>query len=218
MINFSILESASVVAISHVSFHAKRQRPFFCELFLCFFVFVFRFFSLFLFNHVCFSCFPLSAWVGKVGLARRELARAGWQGGSWQGGVGKGGLGKKRMARGGGGLALGVKELRLGDNSSKGRFAIQFANPKIVDQQRIFRYHPNSTNILSAKTLINPGRNGRLAKGWQNVGNKLAIKRAFRLLIKVFTSKRMKYDDDCIETASLAGGVDCCGSGANGDG
>ena len=44
------------------------------------------------------------------------------------------------MARGGGGLVLGVKELRLGDNSSKGPFAIQFANSQIVDKQRVFRY------------------------------------------------------------------------------
>ena len=86
-------------------------------------------------------------WQGGVGKA--ELARDGWQGTVGKVGVGKavlarrgwqGGVGKERLARGGGGLALEGKELRLGDNSCKGRFAIQVANPKIVDQQRIFRY------------------------------------------------------------------------------
>ena len=114
-------------------------------------------FSLFLYEHFCVSCF--------------SPFRLGWQGG-WQGG-----LARRELARGGG-LVLGVKELRLGDTSSKVPFAVQFANSKIVDKQRVFRYHPKNNqnterkNIDKRRSKRQVGE--RLAKCWQNSGNKLA--------------------------------------------
>ena len=147
-------------------------------------------FSLFGFN-LCFlfSIFSLfftgwHAWGYQGGVGKAELARDGWQGTVGKAGVGKavlarrgwqGGVGKERLARGGGGLALEGKELRLGDNSSKGRFAIQFANPKIADQQRIFRY-PKKINQHSERKNIDKHRSKRqvgerLAKCWKQISN-----------------------------------------------
>ena len=111
MINFSILGGAIVVAISHVSSYAKSQRLFFFFV-SCFCVFLFLFsalFSLFLYEHFCVSCF--------------SPFRLGWQGG-WQGG-----LARRELARGGG-LVLGVKELRLGIIAARGHLPSNLQTPK----------------------------------------------------------------------------------------
>ena len=100
MINFSILGGASVVAISHVSYHAKRQRHFFCELF---FVFCFSSFSSLLFCLIMFVSpvfFTFSAWIGKTTHANGAVVvrwRCGWH----HRGLAKRAVGGWRLAVGG---------------------------------------------------------------------------------------------------------------------
>ena len=84
MLNFSILESASVVPISHVSFHAKRQRPFFVS---CFLFLFFLFFVLFCLIMFVSPVFTFSAWIGKTTLANGAVVvrwRCGWHREGWQ--------------------------------------------------------------------------------------------------------------------------------------
>ena len=85
VINFSILGGTSAVAISHVSFHAKRQRPFFVSCFL-FFVFVFPL--------CCFvrSCLFLPFFNFPPGLAKQLMQTVRW----WCGG---GAVGTTRVGK-----------------------------------------------------------------------------------------------------------------------
>ena len=148
---------------------------------------------LFLFHHFCFSWFsPFRlGWQGVVGkreVGKERLARQGWKEENGKGEVG----------------ALGVEELRLGDESSKGPFAIQFANSKIVDKQRVFR-HPPKNNPKMELATYSQHVGKRLAKGRQTVGTKVGQKTSWLVGWLAAGSRRVR--------GGLAAGV----AGAVGD-
>ena len=148
---------------------------------------LFSFFLCFVCNLWLFSFYcpfspglPRRGWQGGVGKA--GLSRRGWQSGvgkavvgkaglareGWQGEVGKGGL-----TRGGGEVGGWRWEVR---NCLQGAICQPICQPKDCRHTEGFP-KPKKQQNTERKNIDEPGSKRLLAKGWQNVGNKLAIKR-----------------------------------------